>query len=215
MQNPGLMRVLPLLRRLGLNRLFFTLMYWRGRPPWDSGIVPPEIVALVEGSDALPPGRALDLGCGTGTSSLYLARHGWQVTGIDFTEPAVVRARAKARAEGVAPERARFLQGDVTRLDALPLGEPYSLIYDVGCLHGVPVSERPRYVAGVARAAAPGATYMLYAFEHRASPGPAALPEADVRALFTPAFTIVRVEHGSDRGAQPSAWYWLRKVEQQ
>lgn len=205
-------RVLPLLRRLGMNRMFFTLMYWRGRPPWDSGVTPPEIVATVEGPDALPPGRALDLGCGTGTSSLYLAKHGWQVTGIDFTEPAIERARTKARQEGIGPDRARFLQGDVTRLGALPLGEPHTLIYDVGCLHGVPVAERSRYAEGVARAAAPGARYMLYAFERRSGPGPAGLTEADVRALFAPGFTLERVERGSDRNASSSAWYWLRRV---
>ncbi len=42
-------------------------MYLRGHPPWDTGVTPPEVVELVEGRDR-PPGRAPDLGCGTGTT---------------------------------------------------------------------------------------------------------------------------------------------------
>ncbi len=48
--------------------LFFRLAYVIGFKPWDSGVPPPELVSVVEGPGALPPGRALDLGCGTGTN---------------------------------------------------------------------------------------------------------------------------------------------------
>ncbi len=69
--------------------LFFRASYLFGFKPWDSGISPPELVATIEGANALTPGKALDLGCGTGTNSVYLARHGWAATGVDF----VPRAR--------------------------------------------------------------------------------------------------------------------------
>ena len=65
-------------------RLRHQLMYLVGFKPWDSGVSPPELVAAVEGPQALPPGRALDLGCGTGTNAIYMARHGWDVTGADL-----------------------------------------------------------------------------------------------------------------------------------
>ena len=42
------------------------------------------MVELVEGG-SLPPSRALDLGCGSGTNCIYLARHGWEVVGVDFS----------------------------------------------------------------------------------------------------------------------------------
>ena len=61
-----------------LQRLLYNFWYYFN-PPWDTGVTPPEVVEAIEGSKALTPGRALDLGCGTGTNGLYLARHGWEV----------------------------------------------------------------------------------------------------------------------------------------
>lgn len=211
-----MMRFLGLLRRLGLDRAFFALMYWRGRPPWDTGISPPELVAAVEGEGgkgALAPGRALDIGCGTGTNSLYLARHGWDVTGVDFVATAIERSERKARAAGKLPGAVRFLRGDATRLAEMDLGPPATLLLDMGCLHGIPVEGRARYASGVARWSAPGALYMLYAFGPRSMGGRRmGLTLDDVRELFVGSFTLERVEQGSDRGGHDSAWYWLRRV---
>jgi SAM-dependent methyltransferase len=203
---------MTLLRSLHLDRVFFALMYRSGRPPWDTGVSPPELVAAIEGERALPPGRALDLGCGTGTNSLYLARHSWHTTGVDFVAHAIAQAEAKARAAGALPGSVRFLRGDATRLETLDLGEPYTLIFDLGCLHGIPSERRARYAAGVAQAAAPGALYLLYAFgPTKLGPRNAGLKEDEVRALFAGIFYVEHVEHGSDRRGISSAWYWLRR----
>ena len=64
-------------------------------------------------SAPLAPGTALDLGCGTGDNSIYLAKHGWQVTGVDYVAKPLDKARAKAAANKVA---VNFAQADVTRL---------------------------------------------------------------------------------------------------
>jgi predicted TPR repeat methyltransferase len=64
--------------------LLYRGAYRLGLKPWDTGVVPPELVALVEGPDALRPGRALDLGCGTGTHVVYLEHRGWLTTGVDL-----------------------------------------------------------------------------------------------------------------------------------
>jgi len=109
---------------LDRRRIFFTIAYWRGYTPWDTGIPPPELVAVIEDEHARPPGRALDLGCGTGTNSLYLARHGWEAWGVDFAARAIKRAQRKARGTGL---KVHFLQGDVTRLERLPLPERFDL----------------------------------------------------------------------------------------
>src|SRR5262245_12522472 len=102
---------------------------------WERHTPPVELVAVVEGAAALPEGRALDLGCGSGTDSIYLARHGWTVTGVDIVPEAVVLARRNAAAAGVS---VRFLEGDATRRQNLGLGAPFDLLVDFGCLHTLP-----------------------------------------------------------------------------
>jgi SAM-dependent methyltransferase len=203
----------PLARRLNVQRWRFTFMYLRGISPWDTGVSPPELVETIEGEHALSPGRALDLGCGTGTNALYLARHGWQTTGVDFAAPAIARAREKARRVGTFPGSARFLRADVTALARLDLGEPFSLLFDLGCLHGISAERRPSYASGLVRWSAPGTLYLLYAF------GPTRIRNRDVgltpdqvRALFAPTFAVERLVPGTDRRGVASAWYWLRRT---
>ncbi len=62
--------------------------------------VPDEV--LVEVSRDLPAGRALDLGCGRGVNSCWLASQGWHVTGVDFSTEAIASAQARARQLGVS-----------------------------------------------------------------------------------------------------------------
>jgi SAM-dependent methyltransferase len=205
--------LMRLLDRLGLRRFFFSLFYRVGRPPWDSGVTPPELIEAVEGPNALTPGAALDIGCGSGTNSVYLARHGWSVTGVDFAGSAIARAKEKARLARPLRGSTRFIQADVTHLDTLRLEAPCSFLLDIGCLHSLPVAERPAYAAGVASHAASGALLLLYAWERGAGPTRRmGITPEDVGSLFAGTFAVQRVEQGTDRG-MPSAWYWLRRIE--
>ncbi|WP_158853324.1 class I SAM-dependent methyltransferase [Saccharothrix deserti] len=126
------------------------------------------LVELVEGPEALPPGKALDLGCGPGRNSVYLAEHGWDVTGVELVGHAVRRARRRAAKAGV---RLRVVHGDVTRLAAIGVGGGYSLVVDAGCYHALPVELRPGYVREVTAAAAPDALMVLVAFEQQNTKG--------------------------------------------
>jgi len=158
-------------------------------------VTPPELERFV-GSH--PPGRAFDLGCGTGTNVVYLARHGWEAVGVDFAGRAIAKARRRAREAGVT---CIFLAGDVTRL---ALDGQFDLALDIGCLHSIAASGRAGYAAGLARVVRSGGTYLLYAF---APGGPAVgLTAEDVRATFADAFEVVGLEEGRGR---PSAWYTL------
>lgn len=134
---------------------------------------------LVEGAGAVPPGRALDLGCGHGRHSLYLARHGWDVTGVDLVRDAVDTARGKASAAGLTP---RLVQGDVTELDELAVPGGQDLIIDAGCFHGLPARMRDRYVPGVTERAKPGALLLMLALaQHPVLKG---VREEEIRARF-------------------------------
>jgi SAM-dependent methyltransferase len=188
----------------------FWYRYLLGDLPWDSGITPPEIVALIE-KDGLAPGRAIDLGCGTGTNVVYLADHGWQATGVDFIGRAIRRARRKARRAGVAP-RTRFIRGDLTRLSPSDLGDSFDLAVDIGCCHALPLSGRAHYARSVRSLVRPGGLFMLYAFR-RSAERPRGLNDEDIEALFMPYFTLNWVDFGEDRAADSkSAWYQLERT---
>jgi len=119
------------------------------------------LIDVVEGPEALEPARALDLGCGGGRNTRYLARHGWDAIGIDMLTAAIDTARSEA----VGPAAtARFLQGDVTRLEDLDIGDDYRLINDSGCYYGLADNQRDAYAAGVTRVAAPGALLLMAGF---------------------------------------------------
>jgi len=177
------------------RRLLFDLRYRLGRPRWDTGVTPPELVAFVE-SEGRTPGRALDLGCGTGTNVVYLARHGWDARGVDFSPRAIALARRRARDAGLDPER--FRVADVTRMP--DLGPPFDLALDMGCLHSVPADGRGAYAAGLVARLRPGAAYLLYAF---CPPDPYGIARDDVERLF-PDLALASFVPGTGR---PSAWY--------
>lgn len=185
----GLLASVVFMRRRDGDRLrWYRVVYWLayrlGLAVWRRSAPPADLVALVEGPSPLPAGRALDLGCGTGTDAIYLAAHGWDVTGVDTVPKALATARRGATAAGVAP---RFVQGDVTRLHELGVGDGYALLVDFGCFHTLPEDRRPAYVAGVSEAAAPGATLLIYGFRRppKAAPMHAGVTTDEVQQRFS------------------------------
>ena len=152
---------------MNLRQLFFDFQYRFSRPPWDSNITPPEVAAFAESNTTR--GRALDLGCGTGTNSIYLAQHGFTVVGVDFSAKAIATARAKVKRANVTVE---IHVADVTRLDSLRVREPFDFILDIGCLHALDTTALPRYAEHLARLTRPNAVFMLYAFAPRLPDAP-------------------------------------------
>jgi cyclopropane fatty-acyl-phospholipid synthase-like methyltransferase len=199
------------------QRFRFIWHYLRGNAPWNSGIVPPEICAWIESAQVsgIAPGRALDLGCGTGTTSVYLAAHGWKVVGVDFASNAIWRARRKARHMKVS-NKTRFYSADVSRLDFLHADPPFDLAVDIGCLHLLMPDERTSYAEHLIRLTHPGATYLLYAFMpslNRAGRQIGIDPDG-LQALLCPAFTLEDLTIGQDSARPvPSGWYTFRRTE--
>ena len=187
--------------------LFWDWMYLFKKTPWDTGITPPEIVSMIE-SGKVPIGRALDLGCGTGTNAIYLARQGFEVTGIDISRRAIALAKRKVRSAQLA-DRVRVERGDVTLLRRWALGHSIDFAYDIGCFHNLKTDARQRYVAALTAVLKPGAFYMLYAFEPQADRAGVALD--DIAALFDAAYQLDGMRRGSDGGGRGSAWYTLMK----
>lgn len=180
------------------QRLFFNLFYFR-RPPWDTGVSPPELIAFI---DSHPPGRALDLGCGTGTNAITLAQRGWQVIGVDFVGRAVRAARRKARQARVQVD---FRVDDVTRLRGV--SGPFDLVLDIGCLHSLSPRQKAAYIENLPRLLAPQGTFLLYAFlaPGEASQGSGLTPN-DL-ALLSSRLRLAQRVDGVDRRERPSAWF--------
>lgn len=176
------------------------------KPPWDTGISPPE---LIEFMDAHPPGRALDLGCGTGTNVISLAQHGWQVTGVDFVRKAIALGRRKARQAGVQVD---LRLGDVTKPDGL--ATPFDLILDIGCFHTLSSESKRDYVQNLTHFLAPQGTFLLYAFFKTAEGDRFGLTPVD-QELLGENLELVQRQDGSERGRRPSAWftYRLKRVD--
>jgi SAM-dependent methyltransferase len=179
--------------------------YRSGDVPWDTGIVPPEVVGLLAGGQ-VRPGWALDLGCGSGLSSRYLASLGFRVVGLDLALSVLARAVEAARAAALP---AFFCLADVTHLEFLDLRAGFAL--DVGCFHAIAPERRPAYIASLADRLLPGAFYLLYAFtlSSEEDDGPRGISPADI-GRFAPDFVLRWVQHGRDR-ERPSAWYLLRR----
>lgn len=191
----------------------FVERYQAGGVPWDDQLPPPEVVALAA---ELSPGRALDLGCGYGRASIYLAQQGWWVDGVDFVPQAVAEAQRRATAVRMA-DRVQFHAASVAELGFLT--EPYDLAIDVGCLHALSEIQQAGYAAHLRRLLRPGGHYLLFArlreAGREAQDEPRGMAETAVSALFADGFTLERVEKSvtemSD-GAWSSAWFWLRRI---
>ena len=197
-----------------IQRIWYSIMYL-GHPPWDTGITPQEVMQFIAAQSA---GRALDLGCGTGTNVITLAQHGWRVTGIDFAGKAIGKARRKAQHFGLEIE---FQQGDVSRLE----GEKgrFDLILDIGCFHSLPDRSRERYAANLPRLLPDGGTFLVYTWmddEGKLGTGIGQreldLLTASHEEIGNPHakrhLRLVDRQDGTERGARPSAWLTFQCV---
>jgi cyclopropane fatty-acyl-phospholipid synthase-like methyltransferase len=162
-------------------------MYLLGFTPWDR-VHPQELTEIIEGHEALPPGRALDVGSGKGGKAIYMASHGWKVTAVDNVPRALAQARKRAEAAQAAVD---FRLGDVARLPDLGLEPGFNLIFDFGCYHGLKSEQRDSYARGVTALAAPGARLVMMAFGKALPPVSSGVSEAELTTRFGDSWTLL------------------------
>ena len=193
--------------------------YRSGQTPWDTGITPPEVQQFW-GKRVVPSqgAYALDIGCGTGLNTLFLARHGLHAIGVELSGQALRLAQDRLLASRESGRSARygsatFIQADVGSLPVGKLGAVYAL--DIGCLHSLPAARRPAYAEGLCRALAVQGYFHMYAFDREStdSPGARGMAEGEVAALFGAELEIVAEEMGvpASNTARRSRWYLLQK----
>jgi SAM-dependent methyltransferase len=152
---------------------------YTGKPPWEIGRPQPDLKALLDASG--PLGTVLEIGCGSGELTLYLASRGNLVLGIDASPRAIALARDKARERKL---EATFQVGDALELGAL--GRTFDTIVDCGLFHVFSDADRLRYVRSVNSVAHPGTRLFLLCFsDQEPDPvGPRHVSEAELRATF-------------------------------
>lgn len=85
------------------------------------------------------PGRALDLGCGSGVFSVYMAKHGYEVTAVDFMTRALEMTNDRAKQEGI---KIKTTQADLLNWKG---DGTFDVILDFGCLHSLIGGDVDRY----------------------------------------------------------------------
>lgn len=163
--------------------------YRDGSLPWDTGRPSSELLQTVAGQ-TIKPCRALEIGCGTGTNSIWLAEQDFDVTGIDVAPLAIEQAERRARAAGVP---ARFMVADVLNLP--DLGAPFAFFFDRGCYHAVRRSAPDKYASAVARHLASGARGLILTGNAREphEPGPPVVTDEQIRNELGAAFEILEL----------------------
>ena len=185
------------------RRLLFQYWYF-GQPRWDTGISPPELLDFIEKHK---PARAIDIGCGTGTNIITLAKAGWQVTGVDFAPRAIQLAKQKLRS---TKTQAELCVSDATHLKGV-VG-PYEFALDIGCFHSIPKAGKADYLQQLDRILAPDGFWLMYGFcTSDALPVRTGLDNADISLISSQLTPVSRLDGFDDKRSRASAWFLFQK----
>lgn len=163
--------------------------------PWEEGKPFSELVRLIE-SGVVDKGPALDICCGSANNAIYLAKHGFDCYGTDISPTAIGYAHDKASLAGVSCE---LHAGDAVHLtypDSM-----FTLVFDRGCFHSIPLADREEFIRGLYRVMKPGGKYLMICFSASDPRAHAhAFSEKEIRGYFTPLFRVLSLKEipGSD-----------------
>lgn len=168
------------------NRDTFVSAY-AGQAPWD---IPRPQKAFVDAADQIT-GSILDAGCGTGENALFFAGRGHTVTGIDYLEEPIRRAKRKAAERGLS---ASFLVMDALALKDIP--QRFDSVIDCGLFHVFSDEDRQRYVEGLATILKPGGRLFLLCFsdEEPGTQGPRRVSRRELHDAFADGWTIESIQ---------------------
>lgn len=160
---------------------------YQGSPPWDIGRPQPAFQELVRQGE-LKRGTVLDVGCGTGENSLYLAQMGFVVVGIDIVPAAIRSAKAKAAERMI---KAEFRAGNALALDSKP-GQ-FGNVIDSGLFHTFTDDARPIYAGEVKRVLRASGRYFMLCFSEKEPKdwgGPRRVTKQEIEDTFSKSFRI-------------------------
>jgi len=185
--------------------------YREDRAPWDTGQPCSEVVRRLASGDIPTAGRALDIGCGSGTQSILLLEHGLEVVGADISDTAIGLANRRVE-QHARKNHARFVAADVANLR--DVGEPFDVVLDRGCYHQTRLEDLEGYQRALERLTAPGTVMILLAFNASETPEYPELPcvsEAELRAELGDLFDLVDlrpIRLDRPRGFENKPLFW-------
>ena len=186
----------------------FKEMYKSGFTPWDIGKPDFNLVEVVT-QRPIQSCKALDIGCGTGDNSIWLARNGFQVTGTDTSDIALEKAKDKALKAYLG---CNFILADF--LNTKIEGAPFGFAFDRGCFHAFSSEdERKRFAQNVAAHLDEAGLWLSLAGnadeDRKGRPGPPQLSAADIVLAAEPYFEVLSLttsHFGSNNPNPPRAW---------
>jgi ubiquinone/menaquinone biosynthesis C-methylase UbiE len=156
---------------------------------WELGRPRPLLVEFVE-KGLVKKGKTLDICCGAGTNTVYLAEKGFEVTGIDISPKAIEYAKKKAQQAHV---KINFMTQSFVNL---PFGnEEFDFVFDMGCFHHVEIEDRPKFIKSVHRVLKKGGNYMLTCFSYKNGPAWNHFTRKQIIDLFSKYFEIEEIRH--------------------
>jgi SAM-dependent methyltransferase len=165
--------------------------------PWEDAAMEPkfvntfhQLIDYEENRRSPPLGAALDLGTGSGIWGVELAKRGWDVTGIEMIEEALVRARERIQRAGV---NMTLVNGDVTMLRDAGIGTGFRLILDTGTFHDFDTARQYAMGREINAIAAPDATVLLLVWPKRIRPLIRGATRDEILAAF-PGWRITHVQ---------------------
>lgn len=174
---------------------FWETIYRQGKAPWDLGRPSPVFQRLAQ-NGALSPGRMIVLGAGHGHNARLFARHGFQVTAVDFARHAVDAMHRLA--DPIAP--IVIMQADIFNLPSL-LDRRFDYVLEYVCYCAIDPARRQEYAAVVHDLLRPGGRYVALAFpiEQRDGGPPFSVdPDELIALLQARRFTLQRREEPAD-----------------
>ena len=195
----------------------FEERYRTGETPWDIGKPDFNLIRIVT-TTSIEPGRALEIGCGTGDNAIWLAQQKFDVLALDISGVAIEKAKVKAHQAGVA---CHFRVADILKTDLQET--PFRFVFDRGCFHTMDsVEERAGFVKQVHRYLGESGLWLSLignADENRVGHGPPRRSAGAIVGAVEPYFEILSLvssQFETTLPEPPRAWVCLvrkRKME--
>ena len=182
--------------------------YANGDLPWDTGKEDSHLGRVIEGYD-IEAGKALEIGCGTGTNIIWLAHQGFDVTGMDVSANAIGQAKEKVAAAAV---ESNLMVGDFL-VDEIP-STPFQFVYDRGVFHVFDeAEERSRFTSRVAKLLEPAGMWHSLIGSTDGPPrdsGPPRRSATEIVSAVQPHFEILELSSTTfDQGDHSQARAWV------